>query len=103
MIRLKRRGVNSRWGNPLTFSRDGKRITTRHGKEIDTPQREPGAEATAYVVYLYCGICIGLWPVSWEQNGGMFTRSLHTHNIIECNNRSEKLFLIVYRLDFSGD
>src|SRR5215472_11858156 len=40
----------------LHFTQDGKRITTRDGKEIDRQQRELDAEATAYVVGSYFGI-----------------------------------------------
>ena len=40
----------------LHFTPDGKRITTRDGKEIDKQQRELEAEATAYVVGSYFGI-----------------------------------------------
>jgi antirestriction protein ArdC len=40
----------------LHFTPDGKRITTRNGKEIDRQQRELEAEATAYVVGSYFGI-----------------------------------------------
>jgi antirestriction protein ArdC len=40
----------------LHFTPDGKRITTRDGKEIDKQQRELAAEATAYVVCSYFGI-----------------------------------------------
>ena len=40
----------------LHFTADGKRITTRNGKEIDKQQRELEAEATAYVVCSYFGI-----------------------------------------------
>jgi antirestriction protein ArdC len=40
----------------LHFTPDGKRITTREGKEIDKQQRELEAEATAYVVGSYFGI-----------------------------------------------
>jgi len=40
----------------LHFTPDGKRITTRDGKEIDRQQRELEAEATAYVVGSYFGI-----------------------------------------------
>lgn len=40
----------------LHFTADGKRITTRDGKEIDRQQRELEAEATAYVVGSYFGI-----------------------------------------------
>ena len=40
----------------LHFMADGKRITTRDGKEIDKQQRELEAEATAYVVGAYFGI-----------------------------------------------
>ena len=40
----------------LHFTPDGKRITTREGKEIDQQQREIEAEATAYVVGSYFGI-----------------------------------------------
>jgi len=40
----------------LHFTPDGKRITTRNGKEIDRRQRELEAEATAYVVGSYFGI-----------------------------------------------
>jgi antirestriction protein ArdC len=40
----------------LHFTADGKRITTRDGKEIDKQQRELEAEATAYVVGSYFGI-----------------------------------------------
>lgn len=40
----------------LHFTADGKRITTRNGKEIDKQQRELEAEATAYVVGSYFGI-----------------------------------------------
>jgi len=40
----------------LHFTADGKRITTREGKEIDKQQRELEAEATAYVVGSYFGI-----------------------------------------------
>ncbi len=40
----------------LHFTPDGKRITTRDGKEIDKRQRELEAEATAYVVCSYFGI-----------------------------------------------
>jgi len=42
--------------SPLHFTPDGKRITTRDGKEIDRQQRELEAEATAYVVGSYFGI-----------------------------------------------
>jgi len=40
----------------LHFTPDGKRITTRDGKEIDRQQRELEAEATAYVLGSYFGI-----------------------------------------------
>ena len=40
----------------LHWTGDGKRITTRAGKEIDKQQRELEAEATAYVVGSYFGI-----------------------------------------------
>lgn len=40
----------------LHFTPDGKRITTRDGKEIDKQQRELEAEATVYVVGTYFGI-----------------------------------------------
>jgi antirestriction protein ArdC len=40
----------------LHWTADGKRITTRDGKEIDRQQRELEAEATAYVVGSYFGI-----------------------------------------------
>ena len=40
----------------LHFTADGKKITTRDGKEIDKQQRELEAEATAYVVCSYFGI-----------------------------------------------
>jgi antirestriction protein ArdC len=40
----------------LHFTADGRRITTRDGKEIDKQQRELEAEATAYVVGSYFGI-----------------------------------------------
>jgi antirestriction protein ArdC len=40
----------------LHFTADGKRITTRDGKEIDKQQRELEAEATAYAVGSYFGI-----------------------------------------------
>jgi antirestriction protein ArdC len=40
----------------LHFTPDGKRITTRDGREIDKQQRELEAEATAYVVGSYFGI-----------------------------------------------
>lgn len=40
----------------LHWTADGKRITTRDGKEIDKRQRELEAEATAYVVSSYFGI-----------------------------------------------
>jgi len=40
----------------LHFTPDGKRLTTRDGKEIDKQQRELEAEATAYVVGSYFGI-----------------------------------------------
>src|SRR5215469_11502854 len=40
----------------LLFTADGKRITTRDGKEIDKQQRELEAEATAYVLCNYFGI-----------------------------------------------
>jgi antirestriction protein ArdC len=40
----------------LHFTADGKRITTRDGKEIDKQQRELEAEATAYIVGSYFGI-----------------------------------------------
>jgi antirestriction protein ArdC len=40
----------------LHFTPDGKRITTREGKEINKQQRELEAEATAYVVGSYFGI-----------------------------------------------
>jgi antirestriction protein ArdC len=40
----------------LHFTADGKRITTRDGKELDRQQRELEAEATAYVVGSYFGI-----------------------------------------------
>ena len=40
----------------LHFTPDGKRITSRDGKEIDKQQRELEAEATAYVVGSYFGI-----------------------------------------------
>jgi len=40
----------------LHFTADGKRITTRDGKEIDKQQRELEAEATAYVVGSYFGV-----------------------------------------------
>jgi len=40
----------------LHWTADGKKITTRDGKEIDKQQRELEAEATAYVVCSYFGI-----------------------------------------------
>jgi antirestriction protein ArdC len=40
----------------LHWSPDGKRITSRDGKEIDRQQRELEAEATAYTVCSYFGI-----------------------------------------------
>ena len=40
----------------LHWRADGKRITSRDGKEIDRQQRELEAEATAYVVGSYFGI-----------------------------------------------
>jgi antirestriction protein ArdC len=40
----------------LHWTADGKRITSRDGKEIDRQQRELEAEATAYVVCSYFGI-----------------------------------------------
>jgi antirestriction protein ArdC len=40
----------------LHFTADGKRITTRDGKEIDKQQRELEAEATAYVISSYFGV-----------------------------------------------
>jgi antirestriction protein ArdC len=40
----------------LHFTPDGKRITTRDGKELDRQQRELEGEATAYVVGSYFGI-----------------------------------------------
>jgi antirestriction protein ArdC len=40
----------------LHWSADGKKITTRDGKEIDKQQRELEAEATAYVVCSYFGM-----------------------------------------------
>jgi len=40
----------------LHWSDDGKKITTRDGKEIDKKQRELEAEATAYVVCSHFGI-----------------------------------------------
>jgi antirestriction protein ArdC len=40
----------------LHFTPDGKRITTRDGKEIDRQQRELEAESTAFVVGSYFGI-----------------------------------------------
>jgi antirestriction protein ArdC len=40
----------------LHWTADGKRITSRDGKEIDKQQRELEAEATAYVVGSYFGI-----------------------------------------------
>ena len=40
----------------LHFTPDGKRITTRDGKEIDKQQRELEAEAVGYVVGSYFGI-----------------------------------------------
>jgi len=40
----------------LHFTPDGKRITTRNGKEIDKEQRELEAEAVGYVVGSYFGI-----------------------------------------------
>jgi IrrE N-terminal-like domain len=40
----------------LHFTADGKRITTRDGKEIDRQQRELEAEGTAYVLGSYFGI-----------------------------------------------
>jgi hypothetical protein len=39
-----------------SWTTDGKKITTRDGKEIDKQQRELEAEATAYTVCSYCGI-----------------------------------------------
>jgi hypothetical protein len=45
----------------------------------------------------------GLWPVGWKQNGGnVYTVFTHP-NVIECNNDTEKVFLIVYHPNFSGD
>src|SRR5215469_6506382 len=40
----------------LHWTADGKRITTREGKQIDKQQRELEAEATAYTVCSYFGI-----------------------------------------------
>jgi antirestriction protein ArdC len=40
----------------LHWTADGKKITTRDGKEIDRQQRELEAEATAYTVCAYFGI-----------------------------------------------
>ncbi len=40
----------------LHWTADGKKITSRDGKEIDKQQRELEAEATAYVVCSYFGI-----------------------------------------------
>jgi hypothetical protein len=40
----------------MSWTTDGKKITTRDGKEIDKQQRELEAEATAYTVCSYCGI-----------------------------------------------
>jgi len=40
----------------LHFTPDGKRVTTRGGREIDKQQRELEAEATAYVVGSYFGV-----------------------------------------------
>jgi antirestriction protein ArdC len=40
----------------LHWTADGKKITSRDGKEIDKQQRELEAESTAYVVCSYFGI-----------------------------------------------
>jgi len=40
----------------LHWTADGKKVTSRDGKEIDKQQRELEAEATAYVVCSYFGV-----------------------------------------------
>ena len=64
----------------LHFTPDGKRITTRDGKEIDKQQRELEAEATAYVVGSYFGIQSrsDFYPASYKVTPAMLLEAVET-------------------------
>jgi len=64
----------------LHFAADGKKITTRDGKEVGKQQRELEAEATAYVVGAYFGIQVpsDFYLASYKVTPAMLLEAVET-------------------------